>query len=206
MIKTEFVTVEGWAAAIRGMRNPLESWEKSDSYFNGLQFIAGENDLKLMRSLCASGSDHRKYMRAIMVSMDVTAPAFWWTEYDTYKIATVRNSCSKMHKIHAHMITPEAFTAEGIAEIGGYCEEVFNTVVGACEALRENYNETGDKKYWRALIELLPHGYNMRATVYFNYETAFNMYRARKDHKLTEWRTFTDVLAELPYFRDITGV
>lgn len=219
MLKVEHVDVSGWEAAIRGMRNPLESWRKSDSV-NELGnvtldpqnaklipgvFYVGQNDLALMRKLCARGSDHRKFMRMLHVSMDVTAPLFWWKEYDTYKVATVRNSCSTMHRIHVHPITRESFTAEGIAELGGHYEDVFNTVAGTCETLREMYNETQDKRYWRALIELMPEGYNMLATIDFNYETALNMRRARANHKLTEWRTLCAVIDKLPYFTAITG-
>ena len=232
MIKIEKVEVDGWKAATRGTRNPLESWEKSDSFFctgyrpdrskcgncvysdgNGdcinyeeiPVFTLGENDLELMRKLCYNGSDERKFMRMLHVSMDVTAPIFWWSEYDTYKVGTVRNSCSKMHRIHVKQITAGDFTTEGIDAVGGYAREVFNNVVGLCEALRENFNETQNRNFWRALIEILPEGYNMKATIDFNYENALNMYKARHNHKLTEWHVFCDSLLELPHFKDITG-
>lgn len=215
MLKVENIDVSGWGAAVRGMRNPLESWDKSDSFITTrIEYDnticvensgVGDNDLALMRKLCARGSDHRKFMRMLHVSMDVTAPLFWWKEYDTYKVATVRNSCSTMHRIHVHPISRESFTAEGIAALGGYYEDVFNSVVGTCEALREMYNEKQDKRYWRALIELMPEGYNMLATIDFNYETALNMRRARANHKLTEWRTLCAVIDKLPYFTAITG-
>lgn len=231
MIKIEKWEVDGWNAAIRGMRNPLESWDKSDSiYCTGYRtnknecancvlfdygecanfeelpvFTLGAKDLELMQTLCAAGSDERKFMRMLHVSMDVTAPIFWWSEYDTYKVGTVRNSCSKMHRIHVHPITADNFTTEGIDAVGGYAREVFENVVGLCEALQENFNETKNRNFWRALIEILPEGYNMKATIDFNYENALNMYRARHNHKLTEWHEFCDTLLELPYFKDITG-
>lgn len=221
MIKIERVDVFGWEAAIRGMRNPLESWKKSDSRWGCVpghtyptcgedcryecEYIIGENDLKLMKNLCKAGTDHRKFLRMINVSVDITAPMFWWAEFDTYKVGTVRNSCSKMHRIHAHDIIPDNFTAEGLTELGGYYAEVFNDVVGACNALREMYNETHDRRYWRALIELLPESYNQRATVQLNYEVLRNMYHARKSHVLDEWVEFCEWIETLPYSELITG-
>ena len=214
MIKIERVDVFGWEAAIRGMRNPLESWKKSDSGyvteydeggFDAEFYNIGENDIALMKSLVKAGTDHRKFLRMINVSMDITAPMFWWAEFDTYKVGTVRNSCSKMHRIHAHDIIPDNFTAEGLTELGGYYAEVFNDVVGACNALREMYNETHDRRYWRALIELLPESYNQRATVQLNYEVLRNMYHARKSHVLDEWVEFCEWIETLPYSELITG-
>ena len=218
MIKIERVDVFGWEAAIRGLRNPMNSHDKSDSglkimnendaelgYAPIYEYVVGENDLTLMKKLCKAGSDHRKFLRMINVSMDITAPMFWWAEFDTYKVGTVRNSCSKMHRIHAHDIIPDNFTAEGLTELGGYYAEVFNDVVGACNALREMYNETHDRRYWRALIELLPESYNQRATVQLNYEVLHNMYHARKSHKLDEWVEFCEWIETLPYSELITG-
>lgn len=218
MIKIERVDVFGWEAAIRGMRNPMNSHDKSDSglkimnennaelgYAPIYEYVVGENDLTLMKKLCKAGTDHRKFLRMINVSMDITAPMFWWAEFDTYKVGTVRNSCSKMHRIHAHDIIPDNFTVEGLTELGGYYAEVFNDVVGACNALREMYNETHDRRYWRALIELLPESYNQRATVQLNYEVLRNMYHARKSHKLDEWVEFCEWIETLPYSELITG-
>ena len=218
MIKIERVDVFGWEAAIRGLRNPMNSHDKSDSglkimneddaelgYAPIYEYVIGENDLTLMKKLCKAGADHRKFLRMINVSMDITAPMFWWAEFDTYKVGTVRNSCSKMHRIHAHDIIPDNFTAEGLTELGGYYAEVFNDVVGACNALREMYNETHDRRYWRALIELLPESYNQRATVQLNYEVLHNMYHARKSHVLDEWVEFCEWIETLPYSELITG-
>ena len=218
MIKIERVDVFGWEAAIRGLRNPMNSHDKSDSglkimneddaelgYAPIYEYVIGENDLTLMKKLCKAGTDHRKFLRMINVSMDITAPMFWWAEFDTYKVGTVRNSCSKMHRIHVHDIIPDNFTAEGLTELGGSYAEVFNDVVGACNALREMYNETHDRRYWRALIELLPESYNQRATVQLDYEVLRNMYHARKSHVLDEWVEFCEWIETLPYSELITG-
>ena len=226
MLKIENTEVFGWEAAIRGMRNPLNSWAKSDSHVcmidygmdcqmceNGHEpalecddgkrgFCIGNNDLALMKKLSAAGTDHSKFLRMIMITCDIVAPTFWWAEYDTYKVSTVRNSCSKMHKIHVKPFYIEDFTCEGCLEID-YAREALMAVVAACERLRKDFNETQDKKYWRALIELLPEGYNLRATVQFSYENAKHMHRGRRHHKLTEWHTFCDWLEILPYFMEI---
>ena len=216
MIKIENVEVMGWEAAVRGMRNPLESWDKSDSYWgmwedptpinpnDEIFFFVEKNDLTLMKKLAAAGSDHRKFMRMITVYCDVTAMQPWWAEFDTYKIATVRNSCSKMHRIHVKPFLLSDFSCEGCIEVP-YAYKALVDTINVCERLRNDFNETHDKKYWRALIELLPEGYNMRATVMLNYEVLRNMYHARKNHKLTEWHTFCDWIKTLPYSELITG-
>ena len=209
MIKVEDTEVYGFEAAIRGMRNPMNSWDRSDSIFNaGVDsngFIAGDNDLKLMKQLAKAGPVHAKYRRMITVTCDITAPMFWWAEYDTYKVGTVRNSCSKMHKIHSVELLNEDFSCEGCREIGSWATLCFVTVQNTCNKLREKYNETKDKKYWRALIELLPESYNQRATVQLNYEVLVGIYRWRKDHKLDEWHTFCEWVESLPYSEIITG-
>ena len=193
MLTIENVCVSGFAAALRGMRNPLNSWSRSDSviiYENGTEVAKiGPNDLDLMKRLRKAGTDHRKYLRMINVTMDITAMQPWWFEFDTYKVATVRNSCSKMHH-------------DGIDEVP-YAQEALDAVIAACERLRQDFNATKEKKYWRALIELLPEGYCIRATVQLNYEVLLHMYWARKDHKLTEWHTFCHMIEELPYFREV---
>ena len=194
MIKIENTEVYGFEAAIRGMRNPMNSWSRSDSNFktiirdNGkyVEDFIGDNDLKLMRQLAKSGPVHAKYRRMITVTCDITAPMFWWAEFDTYKVGTVRNSCSKMHKIHSKELLNEDFSCEGCREIGSWATLCFVTVQNTCNKLREKYNETKEKKYWRALIELLPESYNQRATVQLNYEVLAGMYYWRKDHKLDE--------------------
>ena len=228
MIKVEKIETYGWEAAVRGMRNPMNSWDKSDSEFEYQRYNSetedfdcfpcvkiGENDLALMKKLVRAGSDHRKFLRQIMVSMDITAPLYWWKEFDTYKVGTVANSCSTMHKIHAKKFTLDDFSHEHLFDGVGRCEE------GRCEdEIRENpttvllytidvlnyyrckYLETMDEDYWWQMIQLLPSSYNQLRTVTLNYEVLLNMYRARKDHKRDEWRKFCEVIAELPYFKD----
>ena len=213
MIKIDNTEVYGFEAAIRGMRNPMNSWSRSDSDCktiirdNGkyVEDFIGDNDLKLMRQLAKSGPVHAKYRRMITVTCDITAPMFWWAEFDTYKVGTVRNSCSKMHKIHSQELLNEDFSCEGCREIGSWATLCFVTVQNTCNKLIKKYNETKEKKYWRALIELLPESYNQRATVQLNYEVLANMYKSRKDHKLDEWHEFCEWVESLPYSEIITG-
>ena len=228
MIKLKNTDVYGFEAAIRGMRNPWNSWEKSDSLYsaahnceecahkedfsvcypnhiyNCFDFIIGENDLTLMKKLVSAGTDHSKFMRMINVTCDITAPMFWWSEYDTYKVGTVRNSCSKMHTIHIKPFDIDDFTHEGCDKIPAAIDTLMY-VVGECEHLRKLYNDTEQKKYWRAIIELLPESFNMRATVQMNYAVLRNMYHARKNHPLDEWRDFCRWIETLPYSELITG-
>ena len=225
MIKIENVDVVGWESAIRGMRNPMNSWDKSDSEFNVScrvcesehyrnkcdnclysdgNSLLGNNDLALMKNLVAAGTDHSKFMRMINVTCDITAPMFWWSEYDTYKVGTVRNSCSKMHTIHIKPFDIDDFTHEGCDKIPAAIDTLMY-VVGECEHLRKLYNDTEQKKYWRAIIELLPESFNMRATVQFNYAVLRNMYHARKNHPLDEWKDFCRWIETLPYSELITG-
>lgn len=227
MIKVENIDVWGFEHAIRGMRNPMNSWDKSDSYpavdcekcgkleregicraedrdCTGFECSeVGNNDLDLMRRLFKGGTEHRKYARQIMVSMDITSHHTWWSEFDTYKIGVTRNSCSKMHRIHIKEFVSADFSTEGISECGGKTIDVFVCVLMELERLRLLFNETHDKKYWRAIIELLPMGYNLRATVTMNYENVFNIVNQRDGHKLDEWNEFVEVLLGLPYVRDI---
>ena len=215
MIKIEHTDVYGFEAAIRGMRNPWNSWEKIDSYSTYIEdehtlqrapfeFFVGENDLALMKKLANAGTDHSKFMRMINVTVDITAPMFWWSEYDTYKVGTVRNSCSKMHTIHIKPFDIDDFTHEGCDKIPAAIDTLMY-VVGECEHLRKLYNDTEQKKYWRAIIELLPESFNMRATVQLNYAVLRNMYHARKNHPLDEWRDFCRWIESLPYSELITG-
>lgn len=221
MIKIEHTEVFGWKAAIRGMRNPMNSWDKSDSDLDVECFrcdiagksdclcrlykcvMLGKNDLKTMKTLSKAGSDHAKYLRMINVTMDVTCHHTWWAEFDTYKVASVRNSCSKMHKIHVKEFVKDDFSHEGIDDCGGRTEEVFLLVVEELERLRNLFNKTQEKKYWRAIIELLPMGYNIKATIQLNYQVLKNIYHARKAHKIFEWHTFCSWCEELPYFKEI---
>ena len=207
MIKVENLDVWGFKHAVRGMRNPMNSWDKSDSWFdsdNPSRFEIGNADLALMKKLYKGGSEHRKYLRQIFISMDITCNQTWWAEFDTYKINVTRDSCSKMHRIHVKEFTPDDFSTEGIYEVGGRTKEVFDTVLEELERLRNLFNETQEKKYWRAIIDLLPMGYNLRATVTMNYENAINMIHQRTGHKMIEWNRFVDILKGLPYIKEIT--
>lgn len=225
MLKIENVEVMGWEAAIRGMRNPMNSWEKSDSGIcpNGTEFgycyldhrkycprqntddpafCIGPKDLDLMTRLCNAGTDHRKFMRMITVYLDITAPLYWWKEFDTYKVGTVANSCSTMHKIHAKEFTLDDFSHEHLNIF------MLNSLKGTIDHLnlaRRNYLEIKNKDYWWQMIQLLPSSYNQRRTVMLNYEVLANMYKSRKDHRLDEWHTLCDWIERLPYSELITA-
>lgn len=217
MINISNIETYGWEAAVRGMRNPLNSWAKSDSRWEwvedesqinpndpGMMYIVGDQDFKLMKSLVKAGSDHSKFLRMIGISMDIVSHQVWWAEFDTYKVGTVRDSCSKMHTIHIKSFEPDDFSHEGIDEVGGTTKAQFMNTLAELEHLRVMFNKTKEKKYWRAIIELLPSGYNMRATVTLNYAVARNQYHARKNHKLDEWHDYCDILKNLPYSELIT--
>ena len=244
MLKIENTEVMGWEAAIRGMRNPMNSWEKSDSvkcYANAncpgicknnvSGICIGFNDLDLMSRLRNSGTDHRKFMRMITVYLDITAPLYWWKEFDTYKVGTVANSCSTMHKIHAKEFTLEDFSCEHLigspipnfnkhvhvtekAEDGNKCYSFglgttpacfMEWIIGVLNTYRELYLKTKDKKYWWQMIQLLPSSYNQKRTVMLNYEVLANIYKSRRNHKLDEWHTFCDWIESLPYSKLIIG-
>ena len=207
MIKVENIDVWGFEHAIHGMRNPKASWAKSDSKFYCREETVdiGPNDLTLMRSLYSGGPEHRKFMRQIFVSMDVVCPHTWWAEFDTYKVGVTRDSCSKMHTIHVKSFARDDFSHEGIDAVGGMPARTFVRTLETLEWLRNRFNETHEKKYWRAMIELLPMGYNLRATVTMNYENVVNMIRQREFHKLDEWREFVKILRGLPYLEEIMG-
>ena len=213
--KTVLPSPEQWEIIIEGMRNPLNSWHLSDSYKTHIEnpetlntadheFFLGEKDHDLMMRLAKAGTTHSKYRRMIPVMFTVTALTVWWIEFDTYKISTVRNSCSKMHKIHVAPFTLDNFSHEGCDEVPAALWCLENTV-NTLEILRQRFNETQEKRYWRALLELLPHGYNMKATVMLNYEVLANIYHTRKNHKLDEWHTFCDWIRGLPHSDIIIG-
>lgn len=210
MIKIENVEVVGWEAAIRGMRNPMNSWSKSDSCFcpnepcceGNCSMMIGPNDLDLMKRLRNAGTDHRKFMRMIAVYVDVTAPLYWWKEYDTYKVGTVANSCSTMHKIHDRELTLDDFSYEHLTP---WNETVLANLIVELNANRDRYLQTKEKEDWWQMIQLLPSSYNQKRTVMFNYEVLANMYKSRKDHKLDEWRNFCSWIKTLPYSELITG-
>ena len=201
MLKVERISVMNLENAMRGARNPLNSWARSDSYYdeNG-QYILGENDLGLAKRLARAGSDHRKYLRLIFISVDVTAPMYWWKEYDTYKVATVANSTSTMHKIHSKEFSRDDFSLDKLDEDS---MAFFDTIIAKLEELRLKYTETKDKQYWYDIIQLLPSSYNQMRTCSLNYETLINIYYARKGHKLDEWHTFCDFIKTLPYAKDL---
>ena len=216
MIKFENTEVMNFEGAIRGMRNPLNSWDKSDSEFSldwntkpdtEIMFVIGDNDLDLMKRLIRAGSDHRKFMRQIFVSVDITAPLYWWKEFDTYKVGTVSNSCSTMHKLASKPIELSDFSIDNFDMVDEAIdlEDMFINVVSDCEYLRKKYIETKNKKYWRGLIQLLPSSYNQRRTVTLNYETLYNIYGSRRNHKLDEWSIgFMEWIKSLPYSELIT--
>ena len=216
-----------WKAIIRGMRNPMNSWDKSDSFYTcdhsghpchecidhvdcrrACSYRIGPNDHKLMMNLRNAGADHRKFMRMIIVYLDITAPLYWWKEFDTYKIATVANSCSTMHKIHAKEFTLEDFSHEQL-----YLDstEILEKIIKGLNAYREDFlhakeaNDPNAKEYWWQMIQMLPTSYNQKRTVMLNYEVLANIYKSRKNHKLDEWRKFCECIEGLPYSELITG-
>lgn len=211
MLKIEKTDVYGWDAAIRGMRNPMNSWNNCDSIFDAgfgsNSFICGENDRSLMKKLVKAGTDHRKFMRMIVVYVDVTAPLYWWKEYDTYKVGTVANSCSTMHKIHAKEFTLDDFSHEHLFKDDEMQTntDVLQFVIDALNFARADYLKTNDKRYWWQMIQLLPSSYNQRRTLMLNYEVLANIYRSRRNHKLDEWHTFCDWVESLPESHLITG-
>ena len=235
MIRIENIEVWGFEHAIRGMRNPLNSWNKSDSGVGccktnnysdvqlcsgcdennndcNKQFVIGSNDLDLMRRLCKAGQPHRKYLRQIFVSMDITAPLYWWKEFDTYKVGTTTNSCSTMHKIHDKEFTLDDFSHEhlryeyyGSFDEASWAEVSLLNTIETLNRARDLYLKSKDKKHWWLIIQLLPSSYNQKRTITMNYENAVNMIEYRIGHKLDEWNEFVDILWELPYLKEIGG-
>ena len=203
MISVCRVSVLNVENAIRGMRNPLNSWSKSDSYYDEEgNYILGENDLSLAMKLANAGSDDRKFLRQIIVSMDILAPLYWWKEFDTYKVGTVANSCSTMHKIHANEFRLSDFSWEHLDEPG---LQLMEAIIDYLNHNRKLFNETKEKKYWHNMIQILPTSYQQLRTVTLNYEVLRNMYHARKHHKLDEWRELCKRIESLPYSQLITG-
>ena len=236
MIEIENIETMGWSAAIRGMRNPMNSWKKSDSHWDYFpprddrccivqkardeEYVIGPNDRDLMLRLRKAGSDHRKFMRMIVVYMDITAPLYWWKEFDTYKVGTVANSCSTMHKIAAKEFTLDDFSRDHLYDSDIFehkyysvkagpqeltAKDTLEIIIDALNNYREQYLVTKDKSDWWQMIQLLPSSYNQKRTVMLNYEVLANIYAARKDHKLNEWRTFCDMCHTLPISELITG-
>ena len=233
MIKIENTEIYGWETAIRGMRNPMNSWDKSDSFMCDIEHCnetcknfelrqceytdgikIGKNDLALMKKLINAGSDHRKFLRMIVVTCDITAPLYWWKEFDTYKVGTVRNSCSTMHKITEKRFNIDDFSHEHL--INGYDsrlawgdvvpEMTLETIINALNFYRQKYLEDKNKDYWWQIIQLLPSSYNQKATVQLNYEVLLNIYQGRKNHKLDEWQDFCKWVQTVPYGDLITSI
>ena len=224
VIKIERTETYGWEAAVRGMRNPKNSWDKSDSHYcwepqypgSGCfgcelnsdhncrvdKYIIGRNDFDLMKTLAAAGNDHGKFLRMITVTVDLTAPLYWWKEFDTYKVGTVADSCSTMHKIHAKRFERSDFSMEHLIP---RMKEVMDVTIANLNACRGNFLETKDKTWWWQMIQLLPSSYNQKRTVQVNYAVLKNMYHARKNHKLDEWHEFCRWIEALPYSELITG-
>jgi hypothetical protein len=201
MLKTERIAVMNLENAMRGARNPLNSWARSDSYYNEKgEYILGPNDLDLAKRLRNAGSDHRKYLRQVIVCMDITAPMYWWKEFDTYKVGTVANSTSTMHKIHAAPFTADDFSCERMT---AETRAKFDGVIAYMEDLRLRYNETKDKSLWIDMIQFLPSSYNQMRTVTMNYENLINIYHARKNHKLSEWHVLCADIEKLPYAKEL---
>lgn len=214
MIKIENIETFNFKGAFRGLRNPMNSWNKSDSYIDVLtnKYIVGENDLKLAQRMIGAGTDESKFMRQIFISMDITAPLYWWKEADTYKIATVSNSCSTMHKITSSEITEENYSFDPEPDkpltdlpTDDYIRilDIKNRAIEDVEWLRKKYNETKDKRYWRLLIQINPDGWLQKRTWTGNYQNLRNIYFARKNHKLIEWKQFCQMIEQLPYGKEL---
>ena len=210
MISLSNAVVFGWHSAIMGMRNPMNSWANSDSaFFSDFSCQIGQNDLDLMKTLIKAGTEHRKFLRMIHVQMDIDAPLYWWKEFETYKIGTVSNSCSTMHKIAAKEFTLDDFSHEHIGDVPN-CDPMYyaaleGTIIALNEA-RQCFIDTKDKKYWWQMIQLLPSSYNQLRTVDLNYEVLLNQYFQRKDHKLDEWRIYCEQIKCFPYLNDFIEV
>ncbi len=201
MIKIERTDVMNFENAMRGARNPLNSWARYDSFYDEKgNFVFGENDLSLAKRLCSAGTDHRKFVRMIFVSVDVTAPLYWWKEYDTYKVGTVANSTSTMHKITSKPFELSDFSVDHMNEEG---IKAMEKVIDTLEELRLKFIETKDKTLWYTIIQLLPSSYNQMRTCTLNYENLVNIYYARRNHKLAEWHTYCDWIRGLPYFEEL---
>ena len=202
MIKIENVEIYGWEAAIRGMRNAKNSWAKSDTIFDGDKWCMGDNDLKLMATLANAGTDHGKFMRMVVVTLDITAPLYWWKEFDTYKVGTVANSCSTMHKIADKEFTADDFSHE---HLNDECMDYLDAAVLCLNRYRELFQKDKNKAWWWQMIQLLPSSYNQRRTVMLNYAVLKNIYNARRNHKVDEWNLFCGWIERLPYSKLITG-
>ena len=216
MINLQYADIWGFEHAVRGMRNPMNSWDKSDTFVDSDLVLLGKKDKELMKRLIHAGTSHRKFLRQIFVSVDITAPLYWWKEFDTYKVGTVSNSCSTMHKIHDKEFTIDDFSHEHL--INSACMEIQEmkkvrvspmqsmlTTIECLNSYRELYLETRDKKYWWQMIQLLPSSYNQKRTITMNYENLLNIYETRRNHELDEWKDFCKWIESLPNAELITG-
>ena len=194
MIKIENIDVYGFEAAIRGARNPMNSWDRMDSCYNNGEFEIGENDYKLLKNLTIAGPEHRKWNRMVTVTMDITSPLYWWKEYDTYKVGTVANSCSTMHRIHAKKFEMSDFSVEHLRSL-----RVMHEIIDELNFYRDKFNKSKNKDDWWEMIQLLPTSYNQKRTVHLNYEVLGTIYHQRRHHKLDEWVDFCDTIKTLPY-------
>ena len=199
MIKIENIDVYGWEAAIRGARNPMNSWDRMDSCYNNGEFEIGENDYKLLKNLTIAGPEHRKWNRMVTVTMDITAPLYFLKEWDTYKVGTVANSCSTMHRIQAKKFEMSDFSVEHLRSL-----RVMHEVIDELNFYRDKFNKDKKKEDWWEMIQLLPTSYNQKRTVHLNYEVLGTMYKQRRHHKLSEWQAFCDTIKTLPYSEFIT--
>ena len=201
MLSVNNTSVMNFDNAIRGARNPMNSWAKSDSYYDAEgKFVLGPVDLDFGHRLACAGTDHRKFLRQIFVSVDITAPLYWWKEFDTYKVGTVANSTSTMHKIQAKAFDRDDFSHDRLTDAG---LSALDSLIVYLEDCRVKFNETKDRAYWHDMIQLLPSSYNQMRTVTLNYENLANIYYARRSHKLAEWHTFCDMILTLPYAKDM---
>ena len=199
MIKIENIDVYGFETAIRGARNPMNSWDRMDSCYNNGEFEIGENDYKLLKNLTIAGPEHRKWNRMVTVTMDITAPLYWWKEYDTYKVGTVANSCSTMHRIQAKKFEMSDFSVEHLRSL-----RVMHEIIDELNFYRDKFNKDKKKEDWWEMIQLLPTSYNQKRTVHLNYEVLGTIYHQRRHHKLDEWHVFCDTIKTLPYSEFIT--
>ena len=232
MLIVENIQVFNFEGAMRGLRNPKDSWHLSDSNFNQKECLLpaeqqekiscpvcplfggfgndcipyiGPKDMKLAQLMIGAGTDEAKFLRQIFISMDITAPLYWWKEFDTYKVGTVANSCSTMHKLDAYPITREMFSWDNVGDPGAEFWTTVDAIIAECERLRQKFKETGDKTYWRALVQMLPNSWMQKRTVTLNYQVARAQYFARRFHKLTEWHILCDVYLNLPYGKEFIG-
>lgn len=203
MITLKYADIWGFEHAVRGMRNPMNNWDKSDTFVDSDLVLLGKKDKELMKRLIHAGTSHRKFLRQIFVSVDITAPLYWWKEFDTYKVGTTANSCSTMHKIHDKEFTIDDFSVEHLDD--DVLNKPFKDIISCLNFFRQLYIQDHDKNCWWQMIQLLPSSYNQKRTVTMNYENLLNIYETRRNHKLDEWKDFCKWIESLPNAELITG-